>query len=605
MEFKSLKIIEPILASLEKQGYEKPSPIQEKTIPLLLDNKDVIGIAQTGTGKTAAFVIPIIQKLHKDSAKLRSKLPKALILAPTRELAAQINVSFRNYGSFLDLRHLPVYGGVGIHPQIRELRNGVDILIATPGRLLDLMEQKKVNLEEIEFLVLDEADRMLDMGFLKDVNKILQKLPKERQTLLFSATMSKDVEELTRKFLKNPVKIEITPQSTPVEKIEQCVFFVDQENKSDLLLDLINEHNMSCMLIFVGMKYKADKIAKILRENGIRADSLHGNKTQYQRTKTLKDFKKGKLRALVATDIAARGIDVENISHVINYDLPNEPENYVHRIGRTARAGKEGTAYSFCAAKEKSYLEQIEIVIGKKTVHAEHKYHSIKAKNATGRDAKPDPRGSRQRFGRSNDGGRRNGNSFRDRRPSNNDRGKSGGRTGRFDRTDRTDKRPRYNDKRPSNNDRSGSRFDRTDKRPRDSDRFDRTDRTDRTGRRPRDNDRRVPERKPYRARKSEDRKSGKKDRGQRDDRRDKKHSKYDSKKSRDKKSDSRGASSRGTTLRGSSSRRPSRPDSTRKTDRRSSSKSFSSRRPGSRGKSRSSSDLRSSGRSKSSRSRR
>ena len=419
MEFKSLKIIKPILEALEKEGYVKPTPIQEKTIPLLLDNKDVIGIAQTGTGKTAAFVVPILQKLHEKVGKVRATIPKALILAPTRELAAQISESFKTYGAFLNLKHSVVYGGVGIIPQIKELRHGIDILIATPGRLLDLMNQRRVNLKGIEFFVLDEADRMLDMGFLKDINKIASELPRDKQSLFFSATMPNEIAELTRKFLKNPVRIEATPPSTPVEKVDQCVFFIDSENKIELLLDLIDQQKMSCILVFVKTKHKADKVAKMLCQNKISADAIHGNKSQTNRMRALDDFKSGKIRVLVATDIAARGIDVENISHVINYDLPNEPENYIHRIGRTARAGAEGTAYSFCSAEERDYLNQIERITKTKTPHAEHKYYSIKAKNAVGAEAKPKPR---QRGGRPNPRGSKgyshkfNGNRKRENR---------------------------------------------------------------------------------------------------------------------------------------------------------------------------------------------
>jgi len=389
MGFQSLKIIQPILNALEKEGYTVPTPIQEKAIPLLLDKKDVIGIAQTGTGKTAAFVVPILQKLHEKAGNSRARNPKALILVPTRELAAQISESFQNYGAFLNLKSLVVYGGVGIGAQIRELQQGIDILIATPGRLLDLMQQRKVNLEEIEFFVLDEADRMLDMGFVRDIKKIASALPREKQSLLFSATMSNEVLELTRKFLKDPIRMEIAPQATPIEKIKQCIFFIDSENKIELLLELINEQKMSCILIFVKTKHKADKLARMLNQNKIRADSIHGDKSQHHRMRALEDFKTGKILALVATDVAARGLDIDNISHVVNYDLPNEPENYVHRIGRTARAGAEGTAYSFCSAEERNYLNQIERITKTKTPHAEHRYHSTKAKNATGPQAKP------------------------------------------------------------------------------------------------------------------------------------------------------------------------------------------------------------------------
>ncbi len=423
MEFKKLSIIEPISKLLEEKGYVEPTPIQEKTIPLLLENNDVIGIAQTGTGKTAAFAIPILQKLYQKPQKTNA--PRALILAPTRELAAQISESFRIYGKYLNLKDLAIYGGVGITPQIKALRRGVDILIATPGRLIDLMNQKKVDLGKIEFLVFDEADRMLDMGFMKDVKKIASSLPVKKQSLFFSATMSSQIAELTRNFLKNPKRVEITPQATPVDKIEQCVFFVDQKRKNELLLDLIKQEKLNCVLVFVGMKHKANKISKILIDNGISADAIHGNKSQFQRTRALNNFKTKKVKVLIATDIAARGIDVNNISHVINYDLPNEAENYVHRIGRTARAGNDGTAYSFCSADDKKYLNQIEKITKIRIGQVEHKYHSSDAKNARGEDAKLKSRGRGNRHDRKpkgnsgrNRGRGRNGRNSNSRMPT-------------------------------------------------------------------------------------------------------------------------------------------------------------------------------------------
>jgi len=468
MEFKSLNIIKPILQALEKEKYVEPTPIQEKAIPLLLKNEDMIGIAQTGTGKTAAFVVPILQKLHEKNGNNKSKSPKALILAPTRELALQISDSFKTYGQFLSLKHTEVYGGVGMNPQIRALRNGIDILIATPGRLLDLMNQGRVNLKEVEYFVLDEADRMLDMGFFKDINKIASVLPKEKQSLFFSATMSKDITKLTNKFLNNPIRMEITPQFTPIERIKQRVFFIDQENKIELLLDLLGNEKMECSLIFVRTKHKADKIARMLNQKRIRVDTIHGNRSQNQRIQALNDFKSGKIRILVATDIAARGIDVDNISHVINYDLPNEPENYIHRIGRTARAGTNGIAYSFCSADERNYLNEIEKMIKTKTPHEDHKYHSIKAKDAVGKDARPKPR--RQGFNQGKNTGyrksiNRNGRpsfgksrSFRSK-DRNQSRGRGNRSFGRSDNSnfrsrDRNDGRSRYES---GNQSRSGS----------------------------------------------------------------------------------------------------------------------------------------------------
>jgi len=399
MEFETLGIAEPILKALREAGYVEATPIQEKTIPLLLDGKDVVGIAQTGTGKTAAFGIPILQKLSEKSFKVRG--PRALVLAPTRELAAQIVEEFKIFGKFLSPRddpagpnfnYLAVYGGVGIVPQIKALQRGVDVLVATPGRLVDLMGQGQVDLRSVEFLVLDEADRMLDMGFARDVGKVVKSVPENKQTLFFSATMSKEILELTDKFLRNPVKVEITPESTPVDKIEQCVFFVDRNNKEELLVSLIRDGKMDRVLVFASMKHKANKVAMILNKHGIDAAAIHGNKSQFQREKALKEFKCGAVSVLVATDIAARGIDVSGISHVINYDLPNEPENYVHRIGRTARAGAEGIAYSFCEAGDRNFLNQIERIIKRRIDVASHKWHSLAAKNAIGVEAKPSAR---------------------------------------------------------------------------------------------------------------------------------------------------------------------------------------------------------------------
>ena len=383
MEFKSLGIIDPILKALKSQGYVEATPIQRKTIPLLLDGKDVIGIAQTGTGKTAAFGIPILQRLVEDNK--RGKGPHALILAPTRELAAQIVEDFKKYGEFLNFNYLAVFGGVGIVPQIKALQRGVDVLVATPGRLIDLMNQRKVDLGNVEFLVLDEADRMLDMGFLRDVKKIVKTCREEKQTLFFSATMSREIEELTESFLKNAVKVEVTPQSMPVDKIEQCVFFVDRTNKEELLLDLIKQQKMQRVLVFVGMKHKANKVAMVLNKNGIPSAAIHGNKSQFQRTKALAEFKVGAVSVLVATDIAARGIDVTNISHVINYDIPKFSEDYVHRIGRTGRAGKTGVAISLALHNEKQYLQKIERYIGRKLAQTQPESHCQNRSNSTAR----------------------------------------------------------------------------------------------------------------------------------------------------------------------------------------------------------------------------
>ena len=387
--FKDLKLIPPLEKALAKQGYTVPTPIQLKSIPGLLEGKDLIGIAQTGTGKTAAFVLPILQRMtEKYPRRLR-----ALVLTPTRELAAQIGESFSTYGQFLKFKHTVIFGGVGQGQQVQALTKGVDILVATPGRLLDLINQKKLSLRDIEFFVLDEADRMLDMGFLPDIKKVIAKLPQKRQSLFFSATMSLKINALATSLLHNPIHVSVTPQATTVEKIKQCLFFVNQNEKERLLLELLKQEHLTSILIFTRTKHKANKVALFLNQNKISADAIHGNKSQNARTKAIKDFKAGKIKVLVATDIAARGIDIPDISHVINFELPNEPESYVHRIGRTARAGAEGTAFSFCAADERSFLEQIEKLIKQKIEVMEHKFHSELAKNAVGDAAKPPPRG--------------------------------------------------------------------------------------------------------------------------------------------------------------------------------------------------------------------
>jgi ATP-dependent RNA helicase RhlE len=393
-EFKDLKLIPALQDALSNKGYVTPTPIQEKAIPGLLEGKDLIGIAQTGTGKTAAFVLPILQRMKEQYPR---KL-KTLILAPTRELAAQIGESFSTYGRFLKFKHTVVFGGVPQGKQVSALSKGVDILVATPGRLLDLMNQKKAKLNDIEFLVLDEADRMLDMGFINDIKKILAKIPRERQSLFFSATMSPNINRLANSLLRDPVHVEVTPQATTVEIIAQQVFFVDQKEKEKLLLKLLEHEHLTSILIFTRTKHRANKVAAYLNENKIAADAIHGNKAQNARVKAMRAFKSGKVKVLVATDIAARGIDIDNISHVINFELPNEPESYVHRIGRTARAGKDGTAFSFCAADERNFLRDIEKLIQQKIEVMDHHFHSESAKNAVGNAAKPAPRRNQGRF---------------------------------------------------------------------------------------------------------------------------------------------------------------------------------------------------------------
>jgi len=373
MTFNELSLIEPVLKALINEGYSVPTPIQEQAIPVLLEGKDVLGCAQTGTGKTAAFSIPIIQKLSENEAPQlfgkkhnRRKPIRALVLTPTRELAVQVAESFARYGKFTNLKHTVVYGGVSQRSQTDAIRNGVDILVATPGRLLDLVNQGYINLSLIEHFVLDEADLMLDMGFITDIQRVINMLPEEKQTLLFSATMPEEILDLAESLLNNPVKIEVTPASSTVEKIEQFLFFADKANKTDLLINILaDEEEAESVLVFSRTKHGADKITKNLSRAGIVCDAIHGNKSQSARQKTLLNFKKRKTRVLVATDIAARGIDISQISHVVNYDLPETPETYVHRIGRTGRAGHSGTAFSFCDSGEIGHLKSIQKLIGK------------------------------------------------------------------------------------------------------------------------------------------------------------------------------------------------------------------------------------------------
>jgi len=389
MSFENLNIMAPLQQALAKEGYTTPTPIQMQAIPHLLQGKDLMGIAQTGTGKTAAFVLPILQRMSEDPKVPSPGAPRVLVLAPTRELAAQIDQSFATYGQFLRFRHTAIFGGVRQGPQVRILSQGVDILVATPGRLIDLMNQGYIILKGVEFFVLDEIDRMLDMGFINDMRKIVSALPQKRQSFFFSATMSPQTGEFAKNLLKNAVRVEASPQASTLECIEQRVFFVDQNNKYPLLQGLFNQKDMDRVLVFTRTKHRADKVAEMLNKNRINADAIHGNKSQNQRTKAMHDFKSGHLQVLVATDIAARGIDVDDISHVVNYDLPNEPESYVHRIGRTGRAGANGTAFSFCAADERNFLRSIERLTRTKIGFKEHQYHSEKAKNAVGAAAEP------------------------------------------------------------------------------------------------------------------------------------------------------------------------------------------------------------------------
>ncbi|HRN55927.1 MAG TPA: DEAD/DEAH box helicase [Agriterribacter sp.] len=361
MSFNNLQLIEPVLQALSKEGYIKPTPIQEKSIPSILQKKDLLGCAQTGTGKTAAFTIPVLQLIYEQKKNTRFlQQPLALILTPTRELAIQIGESVEAYGRFLNVKHTVVCGGLPQHSQVQAIRRGVDLMVATPGRLLDLMQQKIVSLSHIQYFVLDEADRMLDMGFIHDVKRIIAQLPARRQTLFFSATMPPAISKLASVLLKDPVKVEVTPVSSVVEIIEQSVYFTEKKDKRSLLIHLLQNKPVETVLVFTQMKHAADKLAHKLNAAGIRAEAIHGDKSQHSRQRALENFKTRKTRVLVATDIAARGIDIEELTHVINFDLPNVPETYVHRIGRTGRAGAGGVAISFCDPNEKPLLNDIQ-----------------------------------------------------------------------------------------------------------------------------------------------------------------------------------------------------------------------------------------------------
>lgn len=367
MSFNNLKLIEPILKALSQEGYINPTPIQEKSIPAILAKNDLLACAQTGTGKTAAFTIPLLQLMHEQqelSARHRPSVT-TLILTPTRELAIQIGESISAYGRFLRIKHKVIFGGVPQYTQVKAIREGVDILVATPGRLVDLMKQGHISLNNVKYFVLDEADRMLDIGFLPDIKRVLTRLPAQKQTLLFSATMPPAIRELAGSLLKNPVRVEVTPVSSTVEIIQQSIYYVDRKDKQALLVDLLKDKTIETVLVFTQMKHSADKLAKSLHRHGISAEAIHGNKSQNQRQDALRNFKRRTTRVLVATDIAARGIDIDELTHVVNYELPNVPETYVHRIGRTGRAGASGIALSFCDRDEKPFLNDIQKLIKK------------------------------------------------------------------------------------------------------------------------------------------------------------------------------------------------------------------------------------------------
>jgi ATP-dependent RNA helicase RhlE len=443
MTFDDLNLIDPILKALKEEGYTNPTPIQEQAIPHVLEGKDLLGVAQTGTGKTAAFTVPILQVLHR-TAQVANHAPRAircLVLTPTRELAIQINESFGAYGRHLSqIRHTVIFGGVGQHPQVQALKRGVEVLIATPGRLLDLMNQGFVDLRQIEVFVLDEADRMLDMGFINDIKRILPKLPTKRQTLFFSATMPGQIQELAATILRpNPVRVAVTPVSSTADTVTQSVYLVENNDKPALLRHILQDKDIKRVLVFTRTKHGADKVVKTLAANSIPAEAIHGNKSQNHRQRALANFKAGSTRVLVATDIAARGIDVDELTHVINYEIPNEPETYVHRIGRTGRAGAFGTAYSFVEEEERAYLQDIQKLISRQIEVDEHPFVSgrikpvmlhgneriIRPKGPAGRPARAPREGGNGGGGRSGggQGGARSGGGRGGERPS----GNSGG----------------------------------------------------------------------------------------------------------------------------------------------------------------------------------
>ena len=358
--FSELGVAEPLCRALQAEAYVTPTPIQAQAIPPLLQGRDLLGVAQTGTGKTAAFALPLLQRLSSQREERRHRAPRALILAPTRELAIQIGDALGTYGRHLGLRKAVIFGGVGQQPQVRALGRGLDIVVATPGRLLDLMRQGHLKLHQVSTLVLDEADRMLDMGFIRDVRRIVAALPKQRQTLLFSATMPSDVAKLAAEILHQPLRVEVTPKAVAVERIEQQVHFVEAKSKRALLVELLADRGLERVIVFTRTKHGAERVARHLDKAGIAAGAIHGDKSQGARQRALAEFRSGKARVLVATDIAARGIDVDGVSHVINFEIPNQPESYVHRIGRTARAGAEGIAISLCDGAERGHLKAIE-----------------------------------------------------------------------------------------------------------------------------------------------------------------------------------------------------------------------------------------------------
>jgi ATP-dependent RNA helicase RhlE len=395
LTFQSLGVAEPILRALAGENYTHPTPIQGKAIPVLLTGRDLLGIAQTGTGKTAAFGIPLLQRLSVGHVPPGPKQARALILAPTRELAVQIEQSLRTYGRFLNLRMAVILGGVNQNSQVREMARGVDILVATPGRLLDLVKQKHVRLDAVSTFIVDEADRMLDMGFIRDVRKLAAYLPKQRQTMLFSATMPDDIARLVHELMQSPERIEVAPQGKTADRITQKLYIVPMAQKRQLLSELLKDLAMNRVIVFTRTKHGANRVAEHLSRTGVVAEAIHGNKSQNARQRALEMFRSGKARVLVATDIAARGIDIDDISHVLNFELPNEPESYVHRIGRTARAGGEGVAISFCDASEKGFLRDIERLIRMKIEVVPHELPELSEEQRRQMEAPRQPHGHR------------------------------------------------------------------------------------------------------------------------------------------------------------------------------------------------------------------
>jgi ATP-dependent RNA helicase RhlE len=442
MTFEELKLAEPLLRAVKAEGYTTPTPIQAQAIPPALAGRDVLGCAQTGTGKTAAFALPILQRLStgRPPPPAHGRPIRALILTPTRELASQIADSFQAYGRFTKLTWAVIFGGVGQNAQEQALRRGVDVLVATPGRLLDLMSQKLVSYKALEVFVLDEADRMLDMGFIHDVKRVIAALPTQRQTLFFSATMPPEIQALSRGILKDPAKVEVVPQSTTAETVDQRLYFVEREQKRHLLVHLLGDRSIRRALVFTRTKHGANRVTKQLMSARISAEAIHGNKSQNARERALDSFKDGTCRVLVATDIAARGIDIEGITHVINFDLPNIPESYVHRIGRTGRAGAAGTALSFCDTEERAYLKDIERTIRRHVpVVADHPFHSRQpapaAKSPGSAQGQPAQGGQRhtgggQRSGESRGGGAQAQGPRREGQRRRRGHGRSGGQGG-------------------------------------------------------------------------------------------------------------------------------------------------------------------------------